>query len=186
MNTENNNVNDESKQSTSAKHVFFEVLRAVALVVSTSLIAALLIGGAWVVLGWMRFYGLETGVVAQATPLEITDYQNGFLNSTANAIDCYNLVFQGNSRFGSGLGLIAGACFGLLFLKRSPQPARLIGIAIAGAIVAGRFCLTFTSAPLPFLISMLIGVACFLAISVLAREPLPALPLIGKNATPEL
>lgn len=157
-------------------NVTAETVRAVALVLSLSILAALLLGGTWVVLGWMRFYGLETGVVAEALPLEITDYHNGFLNVTANAIDCYNRLFQGNSRFGSGLGLIAGSCFALLFLKRSPRQAQVIAVLIAGAIVAGRFCLTFTSAPGPFIASILVGAAVFFLISLLAREQLPALP----------
>lgn len=165
-----------------AKNVIVETARAISLVVGTSALAALILGGTWILLGWMRFYGLETGVVAQATPLELTNYQNDFLNATAYLIDCYNRFFQGNSRFGSGLGLIAGSCIALLFLRRSPQPAKNAAVLLAGAIVAGRFCLTFTSAPLPFIVSLLIGASGFFLISRLAKEPLTALPLIAAKA----
>lgn len=163
------------------ENLFAHIARAIALILGTSALAALVLGGMWMLLGWMRFYGLETGVVAQASPLEITDYQNNFLNATAYAIDCYNRFFQGNSRFGSGLGLIAGACFALLFLKRSPRPAQITGILLAGSIVAGRFILTFTSEPLPFLASLVIGALGFFALSLLAREPLSNLPSIGNS-----
>ena len=165
-----------------AKNVIVETARAVSLVAGTSAVAALVLGGSWILLGWMRFYGLETGVVAQATPLEITNYHNDFLNATAYLIDCYNRFFQGNSRFGSGLGLIAGSSIALLFLRRSPQPAKNAAILLAGAIVAGRFCLTFTSAPLPFIVSLLIGAIVFFLISLIAKEPLAALPVITTKA----
>jgi hypothetical protein len=157
-----------------------QCVRAVAIVSINSFIAALVIGGAWLALGWMRFYGLETGVVAQALPLEHVDYHNAVLNLTASAIDSYNSFFQGNSRFGSGLGLMAGSCFSLLCFKRSPRSAQMLAVMLAGAIVAGRFCLTFTSSPAPFLVSIIVGAIGFLAISWFAREPLPALPLLDK------
>jgi hypothetical protein len=168
-------------KSISVRSLIIHSIRAIVLVTTTSAFAALVLGAVWLLLGWMRFYGLETGVVAQALPLVHIDYQNSLLNFSAFVIDCYNSFFQGNSRFGSGLGLIAGACFSLLFLRKSPPQARMLGASLAGAIVAGRFCLTFTSSPAPFVVSLVLGSFCFFAIALVAREPLPALPLIGRH-----
>lgn len=155
------------------------LVRAIGTVVGTSAIAGLAIGGLWIVLGWMRFYGLEAGVVAQALPVESIDYHNALLNMTASLIDWYNGFFQGNSRFGSGIGLMAGASLSLLFLRKDLLPkTRLIAVFVAGAIFGGRLCLTFTSAPLPFLICAAVVALLFVAIASFSEEKLAVLPAV--------
>lgn len=141
-----------------------------------SAFGALILGNLWVALGWMRFYGMEPGVVASAIPLDAVNYNNSFLNEVGKLIDSYNLYFQGNARFGSGIGLMAGGCLALLGLTRNALEVRTVAAAMAGALVAGRFCLTFTSAPTPFLISVAIGAIVLAAVQLATHETLPTLP----------
>jgi len=160
----------------STSKTLIETVKSVSIVLAVSALGAVTIGSLWVLLGWMRFYGLETGVVAQAVPLDPVNYGNAFLNGTSQVIEWYNGTAQGNARFGSGMGLIAGSCLSLIALRRANLPARTCAVVLAGLITGGRLCLTFTSSPAPFLVcaalmGVLFGVAFFLT-----REPLPALP----------
>jgi hypothetical protein len=151
-------------------------LRAVATVLASSLTGALVIGNLWLLIGWMRFYGLEPGVVASAVPLEPVQYNNFFLNETGRFIDSYNLAFQGNARFGSGIGAIAGAGLALLALTDEGLSTRATAAAIAGAITGGRFALTFTSSPVPFLVSTILGLTLFVLVQLLTHERLNTIP----------
>lgn len=153
-----------------------EMVRSVATVMVSGAVAAIFFGYVWVVVGWMRFYGLEPGVVALAVPLETIDYKYGFLNTVAQLIDLYNISFQGNARFGSGIGVIAGACASLLLLQKCTRPTKIVSAAVAGAAVGGRFCLSFTSAPTPFLLMVALGALSFALIQFCVEEKLPSLP----------
>jgi hypothetical protein len=155
-----------------------EATRAVAGILALSIVGAVTFGYLWMFLGYLRFYGLEPGVVARAIPLELIDYGNSFLNMIAAAIDRYNVSFQGNARFGSGIGMIAAACCSLLLFKNKPVQVKVVAAFLAGAIVGGRFCLTFTSSPAPFLVSALFVALVFAAVQKLAQQKLPPLPTI--------
>lgn len=158
-----------------------EMARAVAMVMILAAVSAIFFGYVWVAVGWMRFYGLEPGVVASAVPLDTIDYKNGFLNAVAQLVDLYNISFQGNARFGSGIGVIAGACASLLLLQHCSRPTKIVSAAVAGAAVGGRFCLTFTSAPAPFLLMIALGAFSFALIQFFVEEKLPSLPAVGEH-----
>ncbi len=153
-----------------------EVLSAVSIVAGLSITSATILGAAWMAVGWMRFYGIEVGVLPQALPVAPCDYNNELLSLIGRALDCYNCTFQGNSRFGSGLGVIAGASIALLLIPADNRAGRATGALVAGALVGGRISLTFTSDPAPFLFGSLATALVFLIVEYLTRQQLPALP----------
>jgi len=155
----------------------FPVMRAVAFVLAASAAGAFVIANLWLLIGWMRFYGLEPGVVASAVPLDIVDYHNVFLNEVGKLIDSYNLTFQGNARFGSGIGAIAGAGMALVAMSQDRLPVRVAAAAVAGAIIGGRLALTFTSSPIAFLLGTSLGFALFALIQLFIHENLPTIPV---------
>lgn len=162
------------------------VMRALAFVLAASAIGAFVIANLWLLIGWMRFYGLEPGVVASAVPLETVDYHNIFLNEVGKLIDSYNLTFQGNARFGSGIGAVAGAGLALVAVSQACLSVRVAAAALAGAIIGGRIALTFTSSPILFLVSASAGFTFFAFIQLLTHETLPTIPVDAEwNPQPE-
>ncbi len=155
----------------------FHVMRALAFVLAASFAGAFVIGNLWLLIGWMRFYGVEPGVVASAVPLDIVDYHNIFLNEVGKLIDSYNLMFQGNARFGSGIGAVAGAGMALVTVSQARLSVRVAAAALAGAIIGGRIALTFTSSPTPFLLSASLGFTFFALIQLFTHEKLPTIPV---------
>lgn len=155
---------------------------SVSIVIISSLVGAIILGAVWVAIGWMRFHGVEPDVVASAIPLESVEYNNAFLNEVGKLIDYYNLCFQGNARFGSGIGLIAGAGLSILKMQRRSIVIKTVAASTAGALVGGRFCLTFTSSPVPVLVSAAFGAVTFALFQIATHETLPAL----SDRTPQI
>ncbi len=153
-----------------------QVVSSISIVLGLSLAGATILGAAWVAVGWMRFYGIEVGVLPLALPVEPHDYNNPFLALIGQSLDFYNCTFQGNSRFGSGLGLIAGASIALLLIPSGKRAGRIAGALVAGVLVGGRVSLTFTSDPAPFLASALLTALTFFVIEQATRQRLPPLP----------
>ncbi|MBX9671088.1 MAG: hypothetical protein K2X93_26095 [Candidatus Obscuribacterales bacterium] len=181
----------EKPHTTAIKQNFLanisQVVSSISTVIGLSLAGATILGAAWVAVGWMRFYGIEVGVLPMALPVEPYDYNNPFLALIGRALDFYNCTFQGNSRFGSGLGLITGASIALLLIPAGKRAGRIAGALVAGVLVGGRVSLTFTSDPAPFLASALLTALLFFAIEQVTRQRLPLLPGVEywRTAMPE-
>ncbi|MBK9142335.1 MAG: hypothetical protein IPM23_07565 [Candidatus Melainabacteria bacterium] len=137
-------------------------LLAVALVCAAAAVMAVVMGHAWELVCFMRSYGSVHALSATSMTLEPRDFHNQFLNSVASLLDLYNITFPNNMRYGSGLGLIAGALIMLASLPVLTQSAwrhaavRFSAGAAAGAIAGGRLDLMVNSDPVPFLVTVVL------------------------------
>ena len=152
--------------------------------VAISLIAAFAMGWMWELIGLMRGFGAESGILIKNVYGLTPDYHNPILNFVASGIDLYNHSFPNNSRFGSGLGLIAGAFTSLNIFAHCNTRARVTGGIIAGWMIGGRLALTFTSLPIHFIVvstlgALIVGYSC-----ILRRKPMRAISEIRSSILP--
>ncbi|MCA9800836.1 MAG: hypothetical protein KC777_02560 [Cyanobacteria bacterium HKST-UBA02] len=161
-----------------------QALLAVALIGAGAAVMAVVMGYAWELVCFMRSYGTVHALSATSMTLEPRDFHNQFLNSVASFLDLYNIAFPNNMRYGSGLGLIAGALIMLASLPGLTQPAwrhasvRFLAGAAAGAIVGGRLDLMVNSDPVPFLVTVALFALVVGALVLKAPERKPHIGML--------
>lgn len=162
----------------------FKLLAAILLILTASALAAVFMGQVWNGVCWLRSYGLTVGIADQTISSQVlpsVDYGNAFLNAIGQFTDLYNSTFSGNARFGSGLGVIAGALIGLGVVARfmpdiwQRAAFRAVLGLTAGALIGARLVLIITSDPIPFLLGMIPGAISLAIIVVCCKETLPSL-----------
>ncbi len=165
-------------------------LIAISVICLTAATSAILMGYIWTFVCWLRSYGMASGLVDPASAAtSVRDYGNCILNAVAAQIHNYNLAFPGNSRFGSGLGIISGAMLGLGMMARRYRKSwqnqvlvRISAGASAGALIGGRIALTFGSEPVPFMVGIVSGAVLMALVAVSVCEQLPPLASYSPSA----
>lgn len=163
------------------------ILKAATLVVAMTVGLGLLMAVVWGALDWMRCFPAPVPVLPdflQTTSRYVPPAASaaGPLEGLAVAVmNWYNLTFIGATRFGSGLGGLAGAILALALVgsarARYPAVARVVAGLLGGAFIGGRLALMLGSFPRTFLWGTICGAvtgAAMLAAS--ARESIPELP----------
>jgi len=120
-------------------------------------------GAVWGLVDWLRSYG--SGIAAfpyfdrSNIGLEFHNrYQpDTFFGIIEAAINWYNSTFRGGTRFGSGLGLMAGAFAVMGFYKERSIFIRALAGIVTGAEIGARFVLNLGSGVPLFLVGITIG-----------------------------
>ena len=139
----------------------------------------------WCVVDWLRYYG--TGIkllpffeptTGGEQPIHIYNPRTIF-GAIENVLIQYNALARGASRFGTGLGLIAGAFLGLCLAPRRSAFARVVAGSICGALVGGRLLIMLSSSPRLLLLGAAVGaILVVLVTTIAAREKINPLPEI--------
>jgi hypothetical protein len=144
---------------TNGKNIFF----CLAALLLLPVVAAIAIGAVWGVVDWLRAYG--SGIspfpyfdhsVVQAEPFR-RQAAGTLLGGIEDLINWYNLNFRGATRFGSGIGLIAGAFIALGLFKGKSTILRLCAGVLAGSLIGARSVLMLGSGAPLFLVGLLTG-----------------------------
>lgn len=162
----------------------------VAMVQSVTVVVAVTVGLAiagaitWGVLEWMRNYPASVQVVPDFFHVR-TDYEpppviaSSALDEFALKImNWYNMTFLGATRFGSGLGAIAGGLWSLSMVRSFPKPARLAAGLVGGALIGSRLAQILGPFPKTFIASIICGGIAGATIMALmpAQDRIPPLP----------
>ena len=178
----------EKKRSSGLKN-FLNLPVALVIIMMVSLFAGILMGVVWEGVCFLRYFG-SPAIITDKVPSILTarDFHDSFFNQVGALLDLYNSSFPNNMRYGSGLGLIAGAFTSLLVVKRifslswSGWLFRLFCGAAAGAIVGGRLNLVFNSDPVPFLWTMgLFAIGMGVIVALFKPSKLPHIELLGRQ-----
>jgi hypothetical protein len=135
----------------------------VVLSVFLPLALAVIAGAVWGLVDWLRTYG--SGIApfpyfdCTQSGMEFhSRYQPGtFFGTIEIAINWYNTTFRGGTRFGSGLGFMAGAFVTMGFYKERDILVRTTAGVIIGAEIGARFVLNLGSGVPLFLVGVTIG-----------------------------
>jgi ABC-type nitrate/sulfonate/bicarbonate transport system permease component len=130
-----------------------QIILSVATVLTPAIFGMVIFGYLWCLIADLRF----CDAAALNSPASVLPELNCSLSSL---IDCYNTIFSGSARFGSGFGLIAGVFYGLSRLGECALAARIAAFGTAGSIIGGRLCLMGTSDADLFLICS--SISCIL------------------------
>lgn len=124
---------------------------------------AIMMGAVWGIVDWLRTFG--TGL----SPLPYFDHQQfqvvNFRHQTAGTvlgciedlINWYNATFRGATRFGSGIGYIAGAFIVAGMCKEQKLALRLLIGTTTGIMIGTRSVLMLGSGAPLFLVGMITG-----------------------------
>jgi hypothetical protein len=163
-----------------------ETSRAIAIILLCSLLVALALGVIWCIVDWLRYYGsgiklfpfLEPTTGGEA-PIHI--YTSGTIfGAIEEVLIQYNALARGAARFGTGMGLIAGAFLGLCLAPRRSTVARIVSGVLCGAIVGGRLLIMLSSSPRLLLLGAVTGAVIVTAVTTIsAREKIDSLPESG-------
>lgn len=153
--------------------------------IALPIVAALLMGAVWGVVDWLQSYGtgLSPFPYFDHSPFRAEPFHqrtgDTLLRSLADIIDWYNLNFRGATRFGSGLGLIAGAFMAMNLFSDKGIVSRTVAGALAGASIGARSVLMLGSGAPLFLLGFILGsIAGALYMMLCAGPPkFEALPL---------
>jgi hypothetical protein len=125
--------------------------------------AAVLFGAVWGVVDWLRNFGSGLNpfpyfdkAQIQAQPYRIHP-AGSLLGSIDDLINWYNVVFRGATRFGSGLGLIAGAFMAMGCASSKAAVCRITTGLLAGGLIGSRSVLMLGSGAPLFLIGLVLG-----------------------------
>lgn len=166
-------------------------IKALLLVAGTTAGSAIVMAIAWGALDWMRHFPAPVPVLPDffhsrtryepppsgaVTPLEAL---------ATSIINWYNLTFIGATRFGSGLGIIAGGIWSLTLVKGFPRVARVLAGLIGGALIGGRLALMLGSFPRTFLGSTICGalIGALIMMLVSDQKHIPELPDVGPRCS---
>lgn len=189
-----NQKDSTKKAKTEGRNIFrlnllWNLPLALVMILGISLIAGILMGIVWEGVCFLRYYG-SPFVITDKVPSILTarDFHSSFLNQVGAMLDVYNSSFPNNMRYGSGLGLIAGAIASLLLVKRvfsfawSGWMFRLLCGVTAGAVIGGRLNMVFNSDPVPFLTIMtLFAIGTGIVVSLLGPSKLPHIEQLWKE-----
>jgi hypothetical protein len=126
-------------------------------------VLAFAMGAVWGIVDWLRNYG--TGI----SPFPYFDhpqfqietfkhYTTGIiLGHIEDIINWYNSTFRGATRFGSGLGFIAGAFIVIGLFKEQRLPVRLLVGVATGMMIGTRSVLMLGSGAPLFVVGMIAG-----------------------------
>jgi hypothetical protein len=160
-----------------------ETIRGAAIILVCALLSAVLMGLIWCVVDWLRYYGTGIKLFPFFEPTTGGDqpihiYAPGTVFSAIeDVLIQYNAIARGASRFGTGLGLIAGAFLGLCLAPRRSAVARIVTGAVCGALVGGRLLIMLSSSPKLLLLGAALGAVLVVAVtSIAARERIQPLP----------
>jgi len=126
------------------KIVFEQCLMAVGLVLVASAVGFIVLTPVLLAVSFLRNYGLAPDLSAVTQTAIFARPQTGEL---AKFLEWYNSLMPGYARFGSGLGMIAGAFWALGYAKPFHPIARILGGAMAGLIMGARLAMFITSDP---------------------------------------
>ncbi len=164
-----------------------EACLAVLLVLALSGIAAVAFGFAWGLLDWMRNFGTDAALFPYLGSTAGREqmfhlFSSGPLVHLEGMIYWYNATFQGATRFGSGVGLIAGSIVALSLARKYGFLPRMVAAVVAGILLGGRMALMVTSEPDAVAWGMLAGVVAVSLLSCLlaSSRRLPLLPLSAR------
>jgi hypothetical protein len=165
----------------------WSILEAATLVIGMTVGLGLIMAVVWGALDWMRYFPAPVPVLpdflhTKSRYVPPAASASAPLESLAVAVmNWYNLTFIGATRFGSGLGMLAGAIWALAVVgstrARYPAAARAVAGLLGGAFIGGRLALMLGSFPRTLLWGTICGAligAAMLAAG--ARESIPELP----------
>jgi hypothetical protein len=164
------------------RSIALETVRAVCTIVLCSTGLALLIGVVWCIVDWLRYYGSGITMFPFFEPTTggeqpIRLYAGTIFGAIEDVLIQYNAVARGAARFGTGLGLIAGAFVGLCLAPRTSTFCRIVAGITCGAIAGGRLLIMLSSSPRLLLLGAVVGAALVVAVTVIsARENIQPLP----------
>lgn len=143
---------------------------------------AVLMGALWGLVDWLRNYGTGASALPYFDHL-LFQLETFKMHAAGTIIGCikeginfYNLTFCGATRFGSGIGFVAGAFIVMGMFKKERLALRITAGAIAGAMIGARSALMFGSGTLVFLVGMSAGFiagATFMAVDGHLGKALP-------------
>jgi apolipoprotein N-acyltransferase len=111
-------------------------------------VLAFAMGAVWGIVDWLRNYG--TGI----SPFPYFDHPQFQIE---DIINWYNSTFRGATRFGSGLGFIAGAFIVIGLFKEQRLPVRLLVGVATGMMIGTRSVLMLGSGAPLFVVGMIAG-----------------------------
>lgn len=126
------------------KIVFEQSVKAVGLVVVSSIVGLCLLTPVLLAVSFLRNYGLAPDLSSVTQTAIFAESHTGEL---AKFFEWYNSLMPGYARFGSGLGMIAGAFWALGYAKPYHAVARILGGFTAGFIMGARLAMFITSDP---------------------------------------
>jgi len=164
-----------------------ETIKAVSIVVSISLALAIAMAICWGCLEWMRNFPSRVPVLPDFFHTK-TDYQAPPVTAAtpleAMAIDFmnwYNITFIGATRFGSALGIIAGAIWSCSLVRVYPRAARLCAGLVAGAFIGSRLAQILGPFPRTFIVATICGATLGALSMALPPSRIPPLPEDGAD-----
>ncbi len=159
-------------------------IKAVALVLAVSAVLAVVGAIVWGALEWMRNYPASVHVVPDFFHTR-TDYEPPPVTASTplealamNIMNWYNMTFLGATRFGSGLGTIAGAFWSLSMVRSYPRLARLLAGLVGGAVIGSRLAQILGPFPKTFILATICGAALGALTMALTpdKDRIPPLP----------
>lgn len=154
-----------------------DVVKFPILVIVVSIVAAVAGGAYWGVVDWLRNFGADVSfcpyfdqLQAQAVPVHV--YASGsFTGCIEDLINAYNLAFRGATRFGSGLGMIAGAFIAMGYAGGKNLPCRTVTGLVAGSIIGARSALMLGSGVPIFIVGLVAGAVLAALYMVVCEGP---------------
>lgn len=153
-------------------------------VILVASVAAVLMGAVWGVIDWLRNFGSGLNpfpyfdkAQIQAQPYRIHPVGT-LLGTIDDLINWYNVVFRGATRFGSGIGWIAGAFAAMSPASGKPLACRLTTGLLAGALIGSRSVMMLGSGAPLFLIGLSLGaiLAALYMVNCAGPEKFQSLP----------
>lgn len=160
-----------------------EILLGPAIVLALAISAAVVMGAVWGVVDWLRNYGsgLNPFPYFDRTAIQVQAFRTYSEGTPAGLIEdlimWYNSVFRSATRFGSGIGLIAGAFAAIGIAGGETKAGKMAAAVTAGILMGARSGLMLGSSVKIFLIGAGLGVALGLVYGMVSSR---------SNETPEL
>jgi hypothetical protein len=124
---------------------------------------AFAMGAVWGIVDWLRNYGMGVSPFPYFDhpqfQVETFRHQTAgtMLGGIEDLINWYNATFRGATRFGSGIGYIAGAFIVFGLCKEQKLPLRLLVGAITGMMIGTRSVLMLGSGAPLFVVGLATG-----------------------------
>jgi hypothetical protein len=164
------------------------VLLSILYLVVVACAAAWLVGLLWGIINFLQTFGTYNATVPfpyfDPSPIPEQPYRayhrGTFTGTIEDWINWNNAYFRGATRFGSGLGLIAGAIYAATTFHFKRAQDRLPIIVLAGVLIGARSMLMIASAPISAAAGSLVcAVVAVLLTALSVRDTrVPKLPKI--------
>lgn len=150
-----------------------------------TVLIAVAAGAIWGVLEWLRNYGAAINpfpyfdkTTVLSVPFRVFS-PDSLLGHVEDAINWYNTSFRGATRFGSGLGLIAGGFLSLNLARGKILACRVLTGAVCGLLIGARSALMLGSGAVFCLVGTVLGVVLAVVYMIYCggKPTLPTLPL---------